>query len=398
MSIRKCSSPSALNTELGVIRRKVSVQETGASWNTIEQGIIQLIQCCKNGGCAFVTEMIAGIRSLSKPLNNAMNSGRSGLSGATIELINALSVGLGPTFKPLLPIFIPTLLGLCARANKVYTSRAKVSIFAMIKHTQSSSILPYLAASVHNKSPSLRLVAAEGVLAYLNFNTSNDTCTHLIEDVIQSTSEDTSAVVRAVGKTIYEAYKALLPDSVQSVIASSAVTKKDPAVQGTAFRLTSLSHSRPTAGRVGPIGSSARQGLRARSQPGPSLMQSTNQRRDVVRPSVPTSQRPQGVASTIGKTRPPSAVDSLLTSTTTFRPSPRMGPQSFVKAGHPATRGSSRVGQSRSHELPATDVTLQTSSQTSRKEAVSGQVAIVQKMPVQGGPAVTAHQRRRTYP
>ncbi|OAX32603.1 hypothetical protein K503DRAFT_595386 [Rhizopogon vinicolor AM-OR11-026] len=162
--------------------------------------------------------MVAGIRSLSRPLNNAMNSERSRLSGATIELITALSVGLGPAFEPLLPIFIPTLLGLCARTSKVYTSRAKASIFAVIKHTQSSSILPYLAASVHNKSLSLRLVAAEGVLAYLNFNTSNGTRTHVIEDVIQSTSEDVSEVVRAVGKKIYEAYEALLPDSVERFV------------------------------------------------------------------------------------------------------------------------------------------------------------------------------------
>ncbi|OJA10433.1 hypothetical protein AZE42_10466 [Rhizopogon vesiculosus] len=66
-----------------------------------------------------------------------------------------------------------------------------------------------------------------------------------------------------------------------------------------------------------------------------------------------------------------------------------MGPQSFLKAGHPVTRGtSSRVGQSRSHEPPTADVTLQTSSQTSKK-LVSGQEAIVQETPMRGGPAVT---------
>ncbi|OJA15880.1 hypothetical protein AZE42_13646 [Rhizopogon vesiculosus] len=67
-----------------------------------------------------------------------------------------------------------------------------------------------------------------------------------------------------------------------------------------------------------------------------------------------------------------------------------MGPHSFVKAGHPATGGtSSRVDQSRSHELPTTDVTLQTSSQTSRKEVVSSQEAIVQKTSMRGGQPVT---------
>ncbi|KAG2345464.1 hypothetical protein BDR05DRAFT_860480, partial [Suillus weaverae] len=167
----------------------------------------------------FATEMVAGIRSLSRPINHAMNSERSRLSGSTIELVNALLAGLGPSFEPLVSLFMPTLLGLCGRTNKVFTSRAKACILVVIENTQLPSILPYLADSLTQKSAFLRLVAAEGVLACLNcFNPPDiekDTRARLIEDVIKLTARDASSDVRRVGKLIFEAYKALLPDRVE---------------------------------------------------------------------------------------------------------------------------------------------------------------------------------------
>jgi len=200
----------------------VSLEETEESWDKIEQGILQLTQCCNNGGCEFIAEMIAGIRSLSRPLNHAMNSERSRLSGSAIELVTALLAGLGPSFEPLISLFLPTLLGLCARTNKVFTSRAKACIFAVIETTQLPSVLPYLAESVNHKSNFLRLVAAEGVLACLNcFNPPDiekDSRVRLIEDVIKLTARDASADVRRAGKKIFEAYKALLPDRVERLV------------------------------------------------------------------------------------------------------------------------------------------------------------------------------------
>ncbi|OJA14492.1 hypothetical protein AZE42_04438 [Rhizopogon vesiculosus] len=366
MSKRKCKSPSSLRAELEVVRGKVSLEETEESWDKIEQGFVQLTECCNNGGCEFAAEMVAGIRSLSRQLNHAMNSERSRLSGSAIELVTTLLAGLGPSFEPLVSLFLPTLLGLCARTNKVFTSRAKACIFAVIENTQSPSLLPYLAESVNHKSTFLRLVAAEGVLACLNcFNPPDiekDTRVRLIEDVIRLTARDASADVRRSGKKIFEAYKALLPDRVESFVAPlTPVIKKYLEVQGTVTsRSTSqvLSRGHPTTGRarpavslqaqkmsshsratsmqcavaagvsgkklerrLHPLGSelprdipavrpiavsnrvtSARQGaLRPPSETGSSTMQNTSQRRDIARPLAPITQGPQRVGNVLIK-------------------------------------------------------------------------------------------------
>ncbi|OAX40755.1 hypothetical protein K503DRAFT_864372 [Rhizopogon vinicolor AM-OR11-026] len=231
---RVCCSAYALNAEFEVARRKVQI---GASWNTVEEAIVDLIEFSNYGGCKYPITMVAGILSLSKSLIDALNSEHSSLSSSTIELITSLSEGLGPAFEPLISIFMPNLLGLCAQTNKVFASRAKACIVSVIKHTQSPSILPYVAESLRS-----------GSLCFLS-------------------------------------------DSVESFIAPLTTLEKRVEVQGTA---SSRSAFRPTTGRARPVGSIILQGaLRVPSQSGPSYVQSTTQRRDVARPAVPTTQCPQ---------------------------------------------------------------------------------------------------------
>ncbi|OJA17751.1 hypothetical protein AZE42_13598 [Rhizopogon vesiculosus] len=216
---------SSLKAVLQVVRQKVIIQETNDSWGTIEQGILQLTECCKNGGCQLATEMIAGVRSLSRPLISAINSKRSRVSGSAIDLISTLVAGLGPSFEPLVSLFFPSLLGLCAQTSRLSTRRAKACVFAVIRGTQSPSLLPYLAEYLHHKSASLRLVVAEGILAYMNCVNPIHIELHarILGDVTQLTARDASADVRKVGAEISLAYKGPLPDRVERFVPNVSV-------------------------------------------------------------------------------------------------------------------------------------------------------------------------------
>jgi hypothetical protein len=203
------------------------------------------------------------------------------------------------------------------------------------------------------------------------------------------------------------------------------------------------------------VTSTRRGALRPSSETGPSTMQSTNQRSDALRPLAPTIQGPQRVgnmhikpydekprvgggarrvliptaplpesvdneiAQTVRKADPPLVKPSLVaksliskrdpknnpvatkiqsvtlaTAAIVRPPSPQTGPRPFTKAEHPTTRVTgSRMGQSRSHEPPTTEVEPQTSLQTSRKKVVASsrpnEQAVGQKKPVWGGRHVT---------
>lgn len=163
--------------------------------------------------------MVTAIRLLSRPLNNAVNSERSRLSGAAVELVTALATGLGSSFEPLVSQFVPTLLALCGRTNKVFTSRARACILAIVQHTHLPSLIPYLAELANHKSVFPRLTAAEGILACLNcFNPPDlekETRARIVEDFIKLTARDANADVRKASKEVFKAYKILMPARVE---------------------------------------------------------------------------------------------------------------------------------------------------------------------------------------
>lgn len=216
--VSQCDSLITLKHEIDTLRPVLTLTETEESWDTIAKGIVHLTDLCKNGACDFPTELTASLRTFSRPLNNAMCSERSRLSGAAIDLLHALAAGLGSDLEPLMPLFFPTLLILCTRTNKVFITRARACILAFIENTQLPVILTYLSDASRDKSVSLRLTAVDSVLACLNcFNppdVEKDARAKIIEDVIKATARDASADVRKVSRKVFDAYTVLLPNRV----------------------------------------------------------------------------------------------------------------------------------------------------------------------------------------
>lgn len=168
----------------------------------------------------YPREIIDTVRTLSRPLNSAINSERSKLSAVAIDLMTTLSSELRQSFEPLLPLFFPTLLAMCTRSNKVFVTRAKASLLAIVEHTTSTSMLTYFSESIADKSMSLRLATAECTLACLNsFNPPDlekEPRAREIEAIIRKAAIDANADVRKVGRKLFEAYKILLPGRVAS--------------------------------------------------------------------------------------------------------------------------------------------------------------------------------------
>ena len=196
--------------------------ETEESWDAIAAAILTLTSLCENGAFDFPAELLTAVRSFARPLNSAMNSERTKLSGAAIDLVGSLATGLESAFDPLLHLFFPTLLTLCTRSNKVFITRARTCIFTIIEITQLPSVLTYFLPSLKDKSVTLRLAATEGVLACMNcFNPpelEKEARARDIEAVIRITARDANADIRKTSRKVFEAYKILLPNRVERYV------------------------------------------------------------------------------------------------------------------------------------------------------------------------------------
>jgi len=197
----------------------LSLAETDETWDAIGNALLRVIALSKGGACEFPTTLNSSIRSMHRPITSAAASERSRLSATAVECIATLATGLGPSFDPLVPLFIPTLLSLCSRPNKVFISRAKATIQTIIDQTQLISLLPYFVGALRDKSVTLRLIAVESIFScVLSFNPPDlekDARARDVENAIRLTATDASADVRKVSRHVFDAYKILLPARVE---------------------------------------------------------------------------------------------------------------------------------------------------------------------------------------
>lgn len=221
--VNQCSSLADYEYQMTSLRDPILIPETEETWDRIANAMIRMTALVRGNAADYPLETVANVRPVSRPLNSAASSERTRLSGVAIELLSELARVLDSSFDPLIPLFLPGLLTICTRSNKVFISRARSCVLAIIEHTRSPSILPYLAESTKDKSVSLRLAAAEATLACLNgFNPPDlerEPRAREIEGTIRLTATDASADVRKIAKKIFEAYKQLLPRRVERYVA-----------------------------------------------------------------------------------------------------------------------------------------------------------------------------------
>ncbi|KAH9858873.1 clasp N terminal-domain-containing protein [Lenzites betulinus] len=216
----ECTSLHQLLDEIASIQDALTRTETEETWEAIGRALSRFAALCNGNASNYPTDLTAALRASSRPITSALNSERTRLSGTAAEFIKTSVDALGRAFEPLIPQYFPTLLILCTRANKVFVTRAKECIHAVIEHTQSPSLLHYLAESIKDKSVSLRLASAEAVMLCLNsFNPPDlekEPRAKDIEAIIRATAVDANADVRKVARKIFDAYKILLPRRVKS--------------------------------------------------------------------------------------------------------------------------------------------------------------------------------------
>jgi hypothetical protein len=192
--------------------------ETEETWDVIGCGIRRITGLVRGGASKFPQELITAIRSLASPLTRSMTSERSTLSGYAVELVDTLASNMGSSFEPLLPIFFPILLGLCARTSKLLIARARACMVTIIEDTQLLRSLTYSVAALKDKSISVRLSAIEAVLACVNsFSPSElrkDSRGLEIEMAIKLSAKDANADVRKASRKVFEAYRIVLPERV----------------------------------------------------------------------------------------------------------------------------------------------------------------------------------------
>ncbi|CAE6517861.1 unnamed protein product [Rhizoctonia solani] len=217
-----CHTAKDLRYALDPLRPLQEQPETEENWDKISRAI-QTIAALTRGGAADIdVEYVKEIRGFSALILTSMNSERTRLGNIAVDLFTVIAPPLGNRFEPFIGVFVPTLIKLLGRTNKVFVSRATAGLHAIISHCPHPRILVELRIMVNEKSAPLRVLVAGAVLRCITqWDWSVPSFAAKagdIETVIRAFGTDSNVDVRKVARQIFDQYKQIFPDRVESFL------------------------------------------------------------------------------------------------------------------------------------------------------------------------------------
>ena len=224
---KQITSDADLDAAIAPLLPVLELNETEESWDHIDQALAQLQALTKNGATKVPSYMmriqqvapcITRSVCMSRHHANAHMRGkllseRTRLSGTASDLLNSMAPRLAECFSPFVSVFIPPLLQLCGRTNKVALRRAEKSLHLICRHCRLPNVVPYLIQSLMDKSGSTRASAAECLVVLLE-SCDPERLQRRVKDVehaIQLLATDANPQARALCRQIYGLYAGMWP-------------------------------------------------------------------------------------------------------------------------------------------------------------------------------------------
>ncbi|KAJ1304465.1 hypothetical protein OPQ81_005612 [Rhizoctonia solani] len=217
-----CHTAKDLRYALDPLRPLQEQLETEENWDKISRALQTIAALTRGGAADLDADYVKEIRGFSTLILNSMNSERTRLANIAVDLFTVIAPPLGHRFEPFIGVFVPTLIKLLGRTNKVFISRATAGLHSIISHCPHPRILVELRVMVNDKSAPLRVLVAGAVLQCM---TEWDWTTPSlaakagdIETVIRVFGTDSNVDARKIARQIFDRYKQAFPDRVESFV------------------------------------------------------------------------------------------------------------------------------------------------------------------------------------
>jgi len=125
-----------------------------------------------------------------------------------VELIESAALILGADFEPFTDTFVPTVIKLSTRANKVFVTAALQCIKTIAERCPMSGQFDTFSDALRNKNRSMRICAAEAVAAMIEHTPAAQLQEHVdeIEAFVALAVEDADSAVRDLARSCFSLY------------------------------------------------------------------------------------------------------------------------------------------------------------------------------------------------
>ncbi|ORZ23438.1 clasp N-terminal domain-containing protein [Absidia repens] len=167
------------------------------------------------------------IKLLQQPIISSLTSERTRLSGTASDLLQALSQAMKRKYEIIHELFMPTLIRLFSRSNKVHVRNTLTCFKTIVENSKVPRTTHRLClilknnnsdtkntTSTGNISKSTRYHVTECLNAVIQVNATNDLLRYVadIEAAIRNTAMDSAPEVRSSIRMCYKLYCEKIPD------------------------------------------------------------------------------------------------------------------------------------------------------------------------------------------
>ncbi|KAK4686217.1 hypothetical protein P7C73_g3911, partial [Tremellales sp. Uapishka_1] len=299
-----CTSAHQLQMELENLAAVLEPAEKEDTWEKFERAIVRFAGITRGGGYKYTEVYLEGVgrNGVGPRLVDCMLSDRGRLSGVTTDLLTTLAPRLSLAFQPLILVYLPPLIRLLARPNKVYLRRAEKCLATIITHCPLPSLIPILRVGLEDKNDVCRRSSAAGIERMaLEWDRSVwGKGIKEFEVCLRKMGGDKDAEVRKTGKRVWAAYSEEWPERVDEFTAPLTPTIK-----------RYLDISAQNGGAVKPKTAPLRPTAAAIAAP-PRSVSATSSSSSSQAPAQRLSNRiPSGKAAEAGPSRRPFEIDDL---------------------------------------------------------------------------------------
>ncbi|GAA6009998.1 hypothetical protein JCM10207_007512 [Rhodosporidiobolus poonsookiae] len=230
------TSSRDLHVEVEALLSVLALNESEDTWEKINKAVKRFQAVVRGGATKLTDDFTHAMRDprMVKGLTRSLATERGALSGTALELV-ASCTRLGAHFAALLHCYLPTVLRLLAKPNKVYITRAASCLSSIIKNTHLADVIKYIVLEWRNeagKSATFREQAAGAVALILGVDggellVDKEHLARRVEDlewVIKTGATGREVTVRADMKKCWEVYKREWPERVASFTAPMTPT------------------------------------------------------------------------------------------------------------------------------------------------------------------------------
>ncbi|BEI79912.1 hypothetical protein CcaverHIS002_0104410 [Cutaneotrichosporon cavernicola] len=215
-----CSTPQILQVELDVLATALGPPEREDTWEKMEKGIIRFTGVSRGGGYKHIDLFVRGVgnKGVGLRIVDCMMSDRGRLSGVSTDLLQAMAPRLASHFGPLVPLYLPPLVRLLARPNKVFFKRAEKCLATIILHCPLPTILIYLSHGLDDRSDQCKRASAIGIESAMiqwDCHRWSEKDLDLLELCVRKMATDRDGEVRKTARRVWGLFSELWSERVE---------------------------------------------------------------------------------------------------------------------------------------------------------------------------------------